>query len=145
MQLVEWVKFPLGLVSEYSLYFQVQELEPLVIVPEGYGLDAVGDETHDVLHFFTLPNTLDKPNIIQLLQCDTATYQLGSFSDEIVNEWKGIKKNNVRIRQIRKRVEIAQIEQNVKWISIHSLVENGLLVENIGSQKGGIINSPVKY
>ena len=36
----------------------------------------VNNETDDVLHFFTLPNTLNKLEIVQLLQCDTATYQM---------------------------------------------------------------------
>ena len=55
------------------------------------------DETDDILHFFMLPNSLDKPNIVWLLQCDTTTYQLEGFGNEVVEEWKGIRKTNVRI------------------------------------------------
>ena len=43
-------------------------------------LAVAGNEMEDTLHFFTLPNTLDKLNIIQLLQHDTVIYQLGNSS-----------------------------------------------------------------
>ena len=39
----------------------------------------VVDETDDFLHFFTLPNWLDKPKIVQLLQHNMAAYQLKGF------------------------------------------------------------------
>ena len=53
------------------------------------------EETDNVLHYFSLLNSLNNNIIIQVLQNNTATYQLEQYGDEMVNYWKEVKREIV--------------------------------------------------
>ena len=60
--------------------------------------EAIVDEANAIQFIFSLPNTLDKSSIVQ---CDMIIYDLEDLGDEAAMEWRGIKKKNARIRQMR--------------------------------------------
>ena len=63
----------------------------------------------DIHYFFTLPNTMDNHEIVQVVQSDTSTYDLQDLNEEDITDWRRIKKKNVQVRcmkKIRKKVEL---------------------------------------
>ena len=51
----------------------------------------------DIHYFFTLPNTMDNHEIVQVIQSDTITYNLQDLDEVDIAEWRRVKENNVRV------------------------------------------------
>ena len=98
-------------------------------------MEHLDNDTLDIQYFFALPSTMDSDDVVQIIQSDTTSYNLQELDEEDYAEWKRVKVNNARVRQMKKirekvgvkrvekRVEAnTQVELNRKWISWHMLV-----------------------
>ena len=61
-------------------------------------MDHLDDDTLDQQYFFTLPNTLDSDDIVQLIQPDTISYNLAEIEEEDFTEWRRMKEEESRAR-----------------------------------------------
>ena len=56
------------------------------------------DDALDQQYFFTLPNSLDPDDVIQLIQPDTSSYNLADLEEEDFTEWRWMKEEESRAR-----------------------------------------------
>ena len=87
------------------------------------------DEAIDTHYFFALPNTMDKHDIVQVIQHNTNIYNLQDLNMEDIAEWREIKKNNVKkrqMKQIRERAELlVKLKRELRQTHKLSRMENG--------------------
>ena len=65
-------------------------------------------------YFFTLPSTLDSDNIVQLIQPDMISYNLRDLEEEDFTEWRRMKEDELRARQMRRTREKAGVLKKLK-------------------------------
>ena len=61
-------------------------------------MDHLDNEALDIQYFFTLPNTLDNHEIVQVIQSDTTSYDLQDLDKGDITEWRKVKAKNVRAK-----------------------------------------------
>ena len=57
-------------------------------------MDHLDNEALNIQYIFTLPNTLDNHEIVQVIQSDTTSYNLQDLNKADIADWRRIKKNN---------------------------------------------------
>ena len=72
------------------------------------------DDALDQQYFFTLPSSLDPDDVVQLIQPDTLSYNLTDLEEENFAEWKRMKKEELRARQMRRLRERAGVLKQLK-------------------------------
>ena len=60
------------------------------------------DDALDQQYFFSLPSSLDPNDVVQLIQTDTISYDLTDLEEEDFTEWKWMKEEELRARQMRR-------------------------------------------
>ena len=86
-------------------------------------MDHLDDDALDQQYFFALPSSLDPDDMVQLIQPDTLSYDLADLEEEDFAEWRTMKKEELRARQmrrIRERVGVLkqlkrELRQAHKW------------------------------
>ena len=72
------------------------------------------DDALNQQYFFTLPSSLDPDNVIQLIQQDTISYDLADLEEEDFAEWRRMKEEESRARQMRRIRERAGVLKQLK-------------------------------
>ena len=72
-------------------------------------MDHLDDEALNQQHFFTLPSSLDPDDVVQLIQPDTTLYNLTDLEEEDFAEWRRMKEEESRARQMRRIGERAGV------------------------------------
>ena len=72
------------------------------------------DDTLDQQYFFALPSSLDPDNMVQLIQPDTISYDLADLEEENFAEWRRMKEEESRARQMRRIRERAGVLKQLK-------------------------------
>ena len=65
-------------------------------------MDHLDDDALDQQYFFALPSSLDPNNIVQLIQPDTISYDLADLEEEDFAEWRWMKEEEARTRQMKR-------------------------------------------
>ena len=60
-------------------------------------------------YFFALPSSLDPDDVVQLIQPDTISYDLTDQEEEDFTEWRRMKEEELRARQMRRIRERAGV------------------------------------
>ena len=74
----------------------------------------LGDNALDTQYFFALPSPLDSDDVVQLIQPDTILHDLADLEEEDIAEWKRMKKEEARARQMRRIRERAGVLKQLK-------------------------------
>ena len=61
-------------------------------------MEHLNNDALDVQYFFTLPNTIDNHNIVQVIQSNMTSYDLQDLDEEDLAEWRRVKVKNVRVK-----------------------------------------------
>ena len=72
-------------------------------------MEHLDDDALDQEYFFALPNTLDDDDVVQVIQSGTTSYDLQELDEEDFAEWRRMKAEEKRARQmkrIRERVGV---------------------------------------
>ena len=77
-------------------------------------MDNLNDNVLDQQYFFTLPSSLDPNVVVQLIQPDTISYDLADLEEEHFAEWKRMKEEESRARQMRRIRERAGVLKQLK-------------------------------
>ena len=65
-------------------------------------MDHIDDDALDQQYFFTLPSSLDSDDVVQLIQPDTISYDLADLEEEDFAEWRWMKEEEARTRQMKR-------------------------------------------
>ena len=57
-------------------------------------MEHLNNDALDVQYFFTLPNTIDNHNIVQVIQSNMTSYNLQDLDEEDLAEWRRVKVRN---------------------------------------------------
>ena len=68
----------------------------------------------DQQYFFALPSSLDPDDVVQLIQPDTISYDLTDLEEEDFTEWRRMKEEELRARQMRRIREKAGVLKQLK-------------------------------
>ena len=77
-------------------------------------MEHIDDDALNQQYFFVLPNTLDTDDVIQLIQSDTISYGLQELEEEDFAEWRRMKAEELRTRQMKRRREKAGVLKELK-------------------------------
>ena len=72
------------------------------------------DDALNQQYFCSLPSSLDPNDVVQLIQPDTISYDLADLEEEDFAEWKRMKKEELRARQMRRIREKAGVLKQLK-------------------------------
>ena len=61
-------------------------------------MDPLDNDALDQQYFFALPSALDSDNVVQLIQPDTISYDLGNLEEEDFTEWRRMKEEELKAR-----------------------------------------------
>ena len=61
-------------------------------------MEHLDSEALNIQYFFTLPNTMDNHEIVQVIQSNTTSYNLQDLDEEDITEWRRVKAKNVRAK-----------------------------------------------
>ena len=61
-------------------------------------MDHPDDDALDQQYFFTLSNSLDSDDVVQLIKPDTISYDLTDLEEEDFTEWRRMKEEESRAR-----------------------------------------------
>ena len=67
-----------------------------IIIPDP--MVHIDDDALDQQYFFTLPSSVDPDNVVQLIQPDTISYNLGDLEEEDFAEWRRMKEEESKAR-----------------------------------------------
>ena len=92
-------------------------------------MEHLDDDSLDQQYFFALPNTLDDDMVVQLIQCDTTSYDLQELESEDFTTWKVMKAEEVKqwwMKRIREKVGLLKkLKQELRQCHKLSWMENG--------------------
>ena len=77
-------------------------------------MDHLNDDALDQQYFFALPSSLDPDNVVQLIQPDMISYDLADLEEEDFAEWRRMKEEESRARQMRRIREKVGILKQLK-------------------------------
>ena len=77
-------------------------------------MDHLDDDALDQQHFFTLLSSLDSDDVVQLIQPDTISYNLADLEEEDFTDWRRMKEEELRARQMRRSRERAGVLKQLK-------------------------------
>ena len=77
-------------------------------------MDHLDNDALDQQYFFTLPSSLDPKDIVQLIQPDIISYDLADLEEEDFTEWRRMKEEELRARQMRRIRERAGVLKQLK-------------------------------
>ena len=83
-----------------------------IIIPNP--MDHLDNDALDQQYFFTLPRSLDTDSVVQLIQPDTKSYDLTDLEEENFAEWRRMKEEELRARQMRRIREKAGVLKQLK-------------------------------
>ena len=72
------------------------------------------DDALDQQYFFTLPSSLDPNDVVKLIQPDMISYDLADLEEEDFAEWRRMKEEELRARQMRRIRERAGVLKHLK-------------------------------
>ena len=88
------------------------------------------DDALNQQYFFALPSSLDPNDVVQLIQPDTISYNLTDFEEEDFAEWRRMKEEELRARQMRRIREkvrvLKQLKRELRQAHKLSQTESGL-------------------
>ena len=61
-------------------------------------MDHLDNDALNQQYFFSLPNTLDTKDVVQVIQSNMTSYNLQDLDNEDLAEWRTVKAKNVRNR-----------------------------------------------
>ena len=61
-------------------------------------MDHLDNDALNQQYFFSLPNTLDTKDVVQVIQSNTTSYDLQELDEEDFTEWRRMKKEYARAR-----------------------------------------------
>ena len=75
-------------------------------------MEHLDNDALDQQYFFALPSALDSDDIVQLIQPDTISYDLWDLEEEDFAEWRKMKEEELRARQMRRiREKVGVLKQ----------------------------------
>ena len=74
----------------------------------------IDDDALNQQYFFALPSSLDPNNVVQLIQPDTISYNFADLEEEDFAEWRRMKEEESRARQMRRIRERAGVLKQLK-------------------------------
>ena len=77
-------------------------------------MDHLDDEALDQQYFFALLSSLDPDDVVQLIQLDTISYDLTDLEAEDFTEWRRMKAEELRARQMRRIRERVGVLKQLK-------------------------------
>ena len=86
-------------------------------------MEHLDNEALNIQYFFTLPNTMDNHEIVQVIQSNTTSYNLQDLDEEDITEWRRVKEKNVRakwMRKIREKVGVLK-KLKIELRQVHKL------------------------
>ena len=72
------------------------------------------DDALNQQYFFALPSSLDPDDVVQLIQPDMILYNLANLEEEDFAEWRRMKEEELRARQMRRIRERAGVLKQLK-------------------------------
>ena len=92
-------------------------------------MDHPDDDALDQQYFFTLSNSLDSDNVVQLIKPDTISYDLTDLEEEDFTEWRRMKEEESRARRMRRIREkvgvLKQLKRELRQAHKLSQTESG--------------------
>ena len=76
--------------------------------------EELGDNSIDQSFSFTLPNSLDDESIVQVIQGNTTSYDLQELHEDSFAQWKEMKKEEAKSRQMKRIRERAGVLKQLK-------------------------------
>ena len=77
-------------------------------------MDHLNNDALNQQYFFSLPNTLDTKDVVQVIQSNTTSYDLQELDEEDFTEWRRMKKEYARARQMKRIWEKASMLKQLK-------------------------------
>ena len=74
----------------------------------------IDDDALNQQYFFTLPSSLDPDDVVQLIQPDKISYDLADLEEEDFAQWRWMKNEELRARQMRRIRERVGVLKQLK-------------------------------
>ena len=92
-------------------------------------MEHLDNEALNIQYFFTLPNTMDNHEIVQVIQSNTTSYSLQDLDEKDITEWRRVKAKNVRAKWMRKMREkvgvLKKLKRELRQVHKLSQTESG--------------------
>ena len=72
-------------------------------------MNHLDDDALNQQYFFTLPNTLENDDVVQVIQSDTTSYDLQELGQVDFTEWRRMKAEESKLRRMRRIREKAGV------------------------------------